>query len=148
MYCTCFLCFVPFGLVGCCYFSWPCSPDVAWSVPKGEEGKHIVWGQFCIISTGKVELAERLISLMCKILTLTPPSWFFGRGPPDRPTWSGLHSKYQEKTHLMKEALNWKRSFLSYTTFFMNLLVYNCFNSTGRTHNETLVCTTSGVMKE
>lgn len=94
---TCFLFVVPMGLVGCCYSSWPCSRDVVWSVPKGEEDKHSVWKQLCVISTGNVRLAEWLLSLVCKILTLTPPSWFFGRGPPGKPTWSGLHSKYQEE---------------------------------------------------
>lgn len=102
---TCFLCLVELGLVVCCYSSWPCSQDVAWSVPNGEKGKHGVCKQLCITSTGNAGLSERL-SLVCKILTLTPPSWFFGRGPPGKSMWSGLHSKYRNRRNTMVLLIN------------------------------------------
>lgn len=120
---TCFLCLVPLGLDGCCYSSWPCSRDVAWSAPKGEEGRHSVREQLCVISTGNARLAERLLSLVCITLTLTPPSWFFGRGPPSRPPWSGLHSKYQEEMNTLILFAQWTENVI-FTSVFFNILAH------------------------
>lgn len=52
------------------------------------------------------------------LLTLTPPSWFFGRGPPGDLMWSGLHSKYREEIDTLILTVTWK------CNFYINFLKY------------------------
>lgn len=59
---------------------------------------------------------------MRNVLTLTPPSGFFGRGPPVKPMWSGLHSKWLNMNIVI---LNLKRKYI----FLINYIGHNKYIS-------------------